>query len=73
MGEPRIILYQTEWCPFSSAVREVLTELGLDAVIRQVEPWPEQRDQLRAIRIGRTVLERGKNTAQSRFDRRPPW
>ena len=49
MAEPRIVLYQTEWCPFSSAVREVLTELGLDAVIRQVEPWPEQRDELRAI------------------------
>lgn len=44
-----LTLYQTEWCPFSSAVRQVLTELGLDAVIRQVEPWPEQRDQLRAI------------------------
>jgi uncharacterized protein len=49
MAEPRIILYQTEWCPFSTAVRQVLTELGLDAVIRQVEPWPEQRDQLRAV------------------------
>jgi predicted GNAT family acetyltransferase/glutaredoxin len=49
VAEPRIVLYQTEWCPFSSAVREVLTELGLDAVIRQVEPWPEQRNELRAI------------------------
>jgi uncharacterized protein len=45
---PSLTLYQTEWCPFSAAVREVLTELGLDAVIRQVEPWPEQRDRLRA-------------------------
>jgi uncharacterized protein len=44
-----VTLYQTEWCPFSSAVREVLTELGIDAIIRQVEPWPEQRDGLRKL------------------------
>src|SRR6185503_3913767 len=31
------------------AVREVLTELGIDAVVRQVEPWPEQRDRLREV------------------------
>jgi predicted GNAT family acetyltransferase/glutaredoxin len=42
-------LYQAEWCPFSSAVREVLTELGLDFVARQVEPWPQQRSDLRAL------------------------
>jgi glutaredoxin len=41
-----IELYQAEWCPFSSAVRERLTELGLDFVARQVEPWPEQRSTL---------------------------
>jgi glutathione S-transferase len=40
-------LYQAEWCPFSSAVRELLTELGLDFVAKQVEPLPEQRDALR--------------------------
>jgi uncharacterized protein len=44
-----MILYQAEWCPFSSAVREVLTELGLDFVVRQVEPWPEQRQRLRQV------------------------
>lgn len=38
-----LTLYGAEWCPFSSAVREVLTELGIDFVARQVEPWPEQR------------------------------
>jgi glutaredoxin len=38
-----IELYQAEWCPFSSAVRERLTELHLDFVAHQVEPWPEQR------------------------------
>jgi uncharacterized protein len=42
-----LTLYQAEWCPFSSAVREVLTELGLDFVAKQVEPWPEQRTALR--------------------------
>lgn len=44
-----LTLYQTEWCPFSSAVREVLTELGLDFVARQVEPWPSERSDLREI------------------------
>jgi uncharacterized protein len=48
MAEP-LTLYQAEWCPFSSAVREVLTELGLDFVARQVEPQPEERAELRAI------------------------
>jgi uncharacterized protein len=49
VAEPALTLYQAEWCPFSSAVREVLTELGLDFVARQVEPYPEQRDGLRAL------------------------
>ena len=49
MAEAALTLYQTEWCPFSSAVREVLTELGLDFVARQVEPWPKDRTELRAI------------------------
>jgi predicted GNAT family acetyltransferase/glutaredoxin len=44
-----LTLYQAEWCPYSSAVREVLTELGLDFVARQVEPEPEQRERLRAL------------------------
>jgi uncharacterized protein len=44
-----LTLYQAEWCPFSSAVREILTELGLDFVARQVEPWPEQRGALKAL------------------------
>jgi glutathione S-transferase len=44
-----VTLYQAEWCPFSSAVREALTELGIDFVARQVEPWPEQRDELRRL------------------------
>jgi glutathione S-transferase len=38
-----IELFQAEWCPFSAAVRERMTELGLDFVARQVAPWPEER------------------------------
>jgi glutathione S-transferase len=44
-----ITLYQAEWCPFSSAVRERLTELGIDFVARQVEPWPEERTEVDEI------------------------
>jgi glutathione S-transferase len=39
-------LFQAEWCPFSHLVRQRLTELGVDFVARQVEPEPEQRDDL---------------------------
>jgi len=49
VAESPLILYQAEWCPFSSAVREVLTELGLDFVARQVEPWPSERHELQDI------------------------
>ena len=49
MADSLVTLYQAEWCPFSSAVREVLTELGLDFVAKQVAPWPEQRDGLREL------------------------
>ena len=44
-----LTLYSAEWCPFSSAVREVLTELGVDFVSRQVEPWLDERSTLRAL------------------------
>jgi glutathione S-transferase len=44
-----ITLYQAEWCPYSAAVRERLTELGIDFVARQVEPRPEQRTQVDEI------------------------
>jgi glutathione S-transferase len=44
-----LTLYQAEWCPFSAAVREVLTELGLEVRLLQVEPAPEDRAGLRAV------------------------
>lgn len=37
-------LYQAEWCPYSSAVRERLTELGVDFVAKQAAPRQEDRD-----------------------------
>jgi glutathione S-transferase len=40
-------LYQAEWCPHSHRVRQRLTELGLPFVALQVEPRPEERDELR--------------------------
>ncbi len=40
-------LFQAEWCPYSRAVRQRLTELGVDFVARQVAPHPEDRDALR--------------------------
>jgi glutathione S-transferase len=42
-----IQLYQAEWCPFSKIVRQRLTELGVDYVIRQVAPFQPDRDALR--------------------------
>jgi glutathione S-transferase len=44
-----ITLYQAEWCPYSSAVRERLTELGIDFVARQVEPRQEDRSAVAEI------------------------
>ena len=39
-------LWQTEWCPASRRVRQRLTELGVDYLIRQVPVEKEQRDAL---------------------------
>ena len=45
--EPVLTLYQAEWCPHSGRVRMRLTELGVPFVAMQVEPRPEDRDELR--------------------------
>jgi glutaredoxin len=42
-----LTLWQAEWCPYSSAVRQLLTEAGIPFVARPVEPRPEQRTELR--------------------------
>jgi glutathione S-transferase len=39
-----LTLYQAEWCPYSSAVRERLTELGIDFIAKQVAPRQEDRE-----------------------------
>jgi glutathione S-transferase len=39
-----LTLYQAEWCPYSSAVRQRLTELGIDFCTKQVAPRQEDRD-----------------------------
>jgi predicted GNAT family acetyltransferase/glutaredoxin len=77
-----LTLYQAEWCPFSSAVREVLTELGLDFRARQVEPWPEQRkelrrvagtDQIPVLRTEDGALYRGTRQIFAHLRERDPW
>jgi glutathione S-transferase len=42
-------LFQAEWCPHSHAVRQRLTELGVDFTARQVPADPDEREQLEAI------------------------
>ncbi len=44
-----LILYQAEWCPYSAAVRERLTELGVEYVLRQVAPRQEERGEVDTI------------------------
>jgi glutaredoxin 3 len=42
-----IELYQAEWCPYSSRVRQRLTELGMSFVARQVPAESADREELR--------------------------
>lgn len=44
-----ITLYQTEWCPYSHRVRQVLTELGLSYLIVNVPAANEDRVELMAV------------------------
>ena len=48
-------LFQTEWCPASQRVRQRLTELGLDYVIRQVPVEREARTALRRATGAETI------------------
>jgi glutaredoxin len=49
-GNPACVeLYQAEWCPHSHAVRQRLTELGVDVLLRQVPAEPEDRDELERV------------------------
>jgi glutathione S-transferase len=48
-------LFQTEWCPASHRVRERLTELGVDYVVRQVSADRRKRQDLIAATGSDTV------------------
>jgi glutathione S-transferase len=48
-------LWQTEWCPASRRVRQRLTELGIDCLIRQVPVEKEQRHALRRATGAATI------------------
>jgi glutathione S-transferase len=48
-------LYQTEWCPASRRVRERLTELALDYLVRQVPVEREQRAALLELTGAETI------------------
>jgi len=39
-------LYQTEWCPSCRTVRMRMTERAIDALLRQVPAYPEERAEL---------------------------
>jgi glutathione S-transferase len=48
-------LFQTEWCPASHRVRQRLTELGIDYVIRQVPVDADARTTLYGVTGARSV------------------
>jgi uncharacterized protein len=82
VAETMLTLYQAEWCPFSSAVREVLTELGVDFVARQIEPWPNERsklrdlagtDQIPVLQTEDGELYRGTREIFAHLHSRDPW
>jgi len=64
---PMLELFQTEWCPASHRVRERLTELGVDYVIRQVPVEPADRGHLELVTRSKSipvvVLEGGASIA----------
>src|SRR5262249_34997828 len=77
-----VTLCQAEWCPFSSAVREVLTELGIDFVARQGEPWPQHRAEMKALADADLTpvlqeedgsLYRGTRAIFAHLREREPW
>ena len=82
MADRLPVLYQAEWCPFSSAVREVLTELGVDFVACQVQPWPGERgelrhvaetDQIPVLQVEDGRLFRGTREIFAHLHERDPW
>jgi glutathione S-transferase len=43
-----LTLYQAEWCPYSSRIRQALTEYGVDFVAKQVAAEKRDREAMRA-------------------------
>jgi glutathione S-transferase len=62
-------LFQAEWCPFSHMVRQRLTELGVDVVLRQVPADKEERPG--QMEIPRLVVDDGR--ILSGADEILPW
>ena len=48
-------LYQAEWCPHSHRVRQRLTELGLDVILRQVPADSAERTELERVSCGTEI------------------
>ena len=80
----RLILHQTEWCPYSHRVRQRLTELGLEYAVKPVPVERSERSELVAAtgqdRIPALVRDGGPPICGSqailaylseRFDERP--
>ena len=44
-----IELYQADWCPHSSRVRQRFTELGISFVARPVSADPADREEMRRV------------------------
>ena len=71
-----ITLFQAEWCPFSSAVRERLTELGIDFVARQVEPTEDNRtevDEIPTLELDDGTRIAGTDAILAQLAEWPPW
>jgi glutathione S-transferase len=71
-----ITLWQAEWCPYSSSVRERLTELGIDFVARQVAPFPEQRgevDEIPTLELEDGTRIAGTRAVLAHLAEREPW
>jgi glutaredoxin len=73
-----IELFQAEWCPHSAAVRQRLTELGVDFVGRQVAA--EQEDRPGEIEIPTLLADDGERVTgedeiiawlDARYEERP--
>ena len=68
-------LYQAEWCPHSRKVRQRLTELGVDYVIRQVAAEPRGRRAMRKAtgEVEIPVLVREDGSVLSGEEEILPW